>query len=74
MAYVFGGILIVSLLAIILGIKYSVWIVLGLLAVYFIGLGGVVRYTIKKTSYWEKSIHINLAIILINFNREVLRP
>lgn len=50
------------------------WTALAILAMFFLILGGVIRFTIKRTSWYEKSVHINLAIILINFTRDILKP
>ena len=72
--YVFVGAAVFGLIAFLFGYFGRIWTALAILAFFFLVLGGVIRFTIKRTSWYEKSVHINLAIILINFTREVLKP
>ena len=56
------------------GILLTYWVSILLGLVYFIGLAFVIRSTSKNSKAIEKELHINLAISLINFSREVLKP
>ena len=73
--YVFGGSALFGFVAFLFDyFTENLWTSIAILGIFFLILGGVIRFTIKRTSWLEKSVHINLAIILINFTREVLRP
>lgn len=72
--YVFVGGAVFGLVAFLLGNFGQMTWAIAIFVLFFLILGGVIRFTIKRTSWFEKSVHINLALILINFTREVLKP
>ena len=74
MAYILGGLLLISVMATVLGMFVSYWISVVLVGFYFIGLVIVIRTTNKLGKNLEKSVHINLALILLNYSRDILRP
>jgi hypothetical protein len=74
MAYILGGLLLISVMATVLGMFVSYWISVVLVGFYFIGLVIVIRTTNKIGKNLEKSVHINLALILLNYSRDILRP
>jgi len=74
MAYILGGLLLISVMATVLGMFVSYWISVFLVGFYFIGLVIVIRTTNKLGKNLEKSVHINLSLILLNYSRDILRP
>jgi hypothetical protein len=73
-SYILGGLLLVSILATVLGFFVNYWISVGMIAFYTFGLLVVIRTTNKIGKNLEKSVHINLSLVLLNYSRDVLRP
>ena len=73
-SYILGGLLLVSILATVLGFFVNYWISVGMVAFYSLGLLIVIRTTNKIGKNLEKSIHINLSLVLLNYSRDVLKP
>jgi len=74
MSYILGGLLFVSIMATVLGIFVNYWISFGMIGVYCLGLLVVIRTTNKIGKNLEKSVHINLSMVLLNYSRDCLRP
>lgn len=74
MGYIVLGLLLLSILAVVLGVFISYWISLGLVILYFIGLIVIQRITSKIQQDMEKRVLFNIALVLSNLNFNILEP
>lgn len=72
--YILFGILVITSLAIYIGIKVSYIISIVMAVLYFAGFIYLVLRVQQKNSYLVKKIHFNLAVVLRNENDRLLVP
>ena len=74
MGYIVVGLLLLSIMAVLLGVLVSYWISLGLVVLYFVGLIIIQRITSRVQQRMEKVVFFNMALILSNLNFNILEP